>query len=93
MDIQPASQSAYQAINQSQQRLDQAATDIAHAPIDTPVETTDSKKPSDTFAPVANKPIESSMVELQLAKTEAEAGTKILQADSERIGTLIDLEV
>lgn len=93
MDIQPASQSAFQAISQSQQRMDQAATEIAQAPIDTPVETTDAQKSSNTFAPVANKPIESSLVELQLAKTEAEAGTKVLQADSERIGTLIDIEV
>ena len=98
MDIQSAAQSGYQAINQARNRLDQAANDIAQAPVDAQTAQRNSELPPSqrveaNSAAEQTRPIDSSLVELQLAKIEAQAGTEILQADSERIGTLIDIEV
>ena len=74
------------AIQSGQQRVDQAATNIASSTVTRPEQARDS-----TALPDTNADLASSLVELKVGKTEAQAGAKVVETADEVLGTLLDI--
>ena len=74
------------AIQSGQQRVDQAATNIASSTVARSEQARDS-----TAVPDTNADLASSLVELKVGKTEAQAGAKVVETADEVLGTLLDI--
>lgn len=85
--------SGLNAIQAGQRRVDQAATEIAsntlpQAPLETPP--TQQVNPSPNSASNTQADLAESLVALNVGKTEAQAGAKVVETADEVLGTLID---
>lgn len=85
--------SGLNAIQAGQRRVDQAATEIAsntlpQAPLETPP--TQQVNPSPGSASNSQADLAESLVALNVGKTEAQAGAKVVETADEVLGTLID---
>lgn len=67
--------SGLNAVQSGQRRIDQAASDIASAPVN---------RNSDAAGTADN------LLQLSVGKTEAQAGAKVIETSDEVLGTLID---
>lgn len=88
--------SGLNAIQAGQRRVDQAAADIAgntlpQAPVETPP--TQQVNPSPSSASNTQADLAESLVALNVGKTEAQAGAKVVETADEVLGTLIDTRV
>ena len=81
------------SIQTGQNRLDQAASQIANTTIERSVTSQSSDVQVDRLRSVdrsQQSDLESSMVEMSMGKVQAELGVKIAKASDEMLGTLID---
>lgn len=88
--------SGLNAIQAGQRRVDQAAADIAgntlsQAPVETPP--TQQVNPSPSSASNTQADLAESLIALNVGKTEAQAGAKVVETADEVLGTLIDTRV
>lgn len=82
MNINSLNNSAATLITNAQQKLNNAANDIARAPVQkNEVGGTEAQKPKDLFKAVLSA---------KEAEQENSAGVKLLQAEKNTIGTMID---
>ncbi len=95
MNIPSAGISGYQMINRSVQQIDQAGREIARDPVEqqNAAQAEQTGMLSNTTVNHPSKPVEQSLVSMLEAELGAKAGVKVVAADNERIGTLIDIEV
>jgi len=68
--------SGLNTVQSGQRRIDQAASDIASAPVNRNSDAADTAE---------------SLVQLSVGKTEAQAGAKVIETSDEVLGTLIDI--
>ncbi|EPL15349.1 pyrroloquinoline quinone biosynthesis protein PqqE [Pseudomonas sp. TH05] len=81
------------SIQTGQNRVDQAASQIANTTIERSVTSQSSDVQVDRLRSVdrsQQSDLESSMVEMSMGKVQAELGVKIAKASDEMLGTLID---
>jgi len=83
MNVNSASSSALNLINSSQQKVANAANEIASAAIQNDEVGGSESKASDLFKPI---------VSLKKAEFEAKAGAKILQSEHKTLGALLDIK-
>lgn len=88
--------SGISSIQAGQRRLDQAAADIASNAVTTPPEQSTSTPPPNQVNPAPstaeqNRPdLAESLVALEQARNEVQAGAKVVKTADEVLGTLID---
>ncbi len=75
-------------LQSGQQRVDQAASEIASNTLPRPERAADSSQPAANAIDLA-----ASLTELQVGKVEAQAGAKLIKTADEMLGTLIDARV
>lgn len=74
------------ALQAGQRRVDQAAAEIASTSLPRPEQVPDSSQP-----PASNVDLATSLTELKVGKTEAQAGAKVIETADEVLGTLVDV--
>jgi len=81
MQVNSALNTGLQGFQEAQSRMNQAASDIASQSV------TDSTTDS-----IDSKDLTTSLVELKVAENDAKANVKVIQAASDVLGTLLDVE-
>jgi len=74
------------ALQAGQRRVDQAAADIAGSSLPRPEQAPDSSQP-----PANDVELTTSLTELKVGKTEAQAAAKVIETADEVLGTLVDI--
>jgi len=78
--------SGLSTVQSGQRRIDQAASDIASNTLPRP-----EKAPDSAQKPANNADLATSLTELKVGKTEAQAGAKVIETADEVLGTLVDI--
>ncbi|MDO8697069.1 MAG: hypothetical protein A2Y50_01615 [Pseudomonadales bacterium RIFCSPLOWO2_12_59_9] len=81
--------SGLSSVQSGQQRVNQAATDIASASLPKPVAESAAPNPSNSQAQQVD--LASSLVDLQIGKEQVQAGAKVIKTADDALGTLLDI--
>jgi flagellar hook protein FlgE len=81
--------SGLSSVQNGQQRVNQAATDIASASLPKPVAESAAPNPSNSQAQQVD--LASSLVDLQIGKEQVQAGAKVIKTADDTLGTLLDI--
>ena len=81
--------SGLSSVQSGQQRVNQAATDIASASLPKPAAESAAPNPSNSQAQQVD--LASSLVDLQIGKEQVQAGAKVIKTADDALGTLLDI--
>lgn len=81
--------SGLSSVQSGQQRVNQAATDIASASL--PNSAAESAAPNPSNSQAQQVDLASSLVDLQIGKEQVQAGAKVIKTADDALGTLLDL--
>ena len=81
--------SGLSSVQNGQQRVNQAATDIASASL--PKSVAESAAPSPSNSQAQQVDLASSLVDLQIGEQQVQAGAKVIKTADDTLGTLLDI--
>jgi flagellar hook protein FlgE len=81
--------SGLSSVLNGQQRVNQAASDIASINVAKPVAETPAANPSNVQAQPVD--LATSLVDLQIGKEQVQAGAKVIKTADDALGTLLDI--
>jgi flagellar hook protein FlgE len=83
--------SGLSSVQNGQQRVNQAATDIASASASLPKPVAESAAPNPSNSQAQQVDLASSLVDLQIGKEQVQAGAKVIKTADDTLGTLLDI--
>jgi hypothetical protein len=81
--------SGLSGVHSGQQRVNQAASDIASVSLPEPAPESSAANPSNSQAQRVD--LASSLVDLQIGKEQVQAGAKVIKTADDALGTLLDI--